>query len=133
MKAEIKVTKEIEIKTVSVCLPVRYENEDIPFDAPLRDGDLWQAKIDLDNGCIIGWPKGEKLNLHMKVCDEGIYHLLDENDNIVLSKECYVPNDLIPPSDGYGDYVRFDINENGTIMNWYSQPSIKEFTQPDED
>ena len=72
------------------------------------------------------WPKGEKRNLEMKICDEGSYYLLDENYETILSiEEDYVPNKLLPGS--YGDYLKLHIGENGVISNWYSKPSIEDF------
>jgi hypothetical protein len=127
MKTTIKVEKEVEIKFVKIAVSVRYEDEDIPFDFPLRDGDMWKAKIDIDKGVIVGWPQGQKGNLDMKICDEGSYYLLDENENVILSiEEDYVPNKLLPGS--YGDYLKLHIDENGIITNWYSNPSIEDFT-----
>jgi hypothetical protein len=126
MKAIIKVEKEVEIKYVKVQVPVRYEEEDIPNNFPLRNGNMWNAKIDIDNGIIIDWPKGKKGNIQMKICDEGSYYLLDENDNMILKiEQDYVPNKLLPGS--YGDYLELHIKENGVISNWYSIPSINDF------
>ena len=126
MKTTIKVEKEVEIKYVKVQVAVRYEEEDIPNDFPLRRGDRWNAIIDIDNGIVMDWPKGEKGNLEMKICDEGSYYLLDENYETILSiEEDYVPNKLLPGS--YGDYLKLHIGENGVISNWYSKPSIEDF------
>lgn len=126
MKAIVKVEKEIEIKFVKLSVAVRYDDEDIPFDFPFRNGDMWNAKIDIDNGSVVDWPQGQKGNLEMKICDEGSYYLLDENENVILSIENdYVPNRLLPGS--YGDYLKLHIGENGVISNWYSKPSIEDF------
>jgi hypothetical protein len=126
MKATIKVEKEVEIKYVKVQVAVRYEEEDIANDFPLRSGDMWNAIIDIDNGIVMDWPKGEKGNLEMKICDEGSYYLLDENYETILSiEQDYVPNKLLPGS--YGDYLKLHIGENGVISNWYSKPSIEDF------
>lgn len=68
----------------------------------------------------------------MKVCDEGLYYLLNEDLKLIRSiEEDYVPNGLIPPHDGYGDYVHFIIDGNGMIKNWYSNPSFKDFFSED--
>ena len=126
MKAEILIKKTVEIKYVIVDIAVRYGVEDIPLDFPLRKDDRWKATIDIDNGKILEWTLGAKGHLHMKVCDEGTYHLVDVENNIVASiEEDYVPNDLIPGE--YGDYIDLHINEYGTITNWYSKPSIDDF------
>jgi len=130
MKAIIKIEKEVEIKKVRLQVAVRYDDEDIPFDFPLRNGNMWNATIDIDGGRVLDWPKGEKGNLEMKICDEGSYYLLDEDDNVVLSLEQdYVPNKLLPGE--YGDYLKLHIDENGLITNWYSKPSIEDFIDED--
>lgn len=126
MKATIKVEKEVEIKYVKLQVAVRYDEEDIPNDFPLRNGNMWNAKIEIDKGIVVDWPQGQKGNLEMKICDEGSYYLLDENDNVILSiEEDYVPNKLLPGS--YGDSLKLHIGENGVISNWYSKPSIEDF------
>lgn len=130
MKAIIKIEKEVEIKKVKLQVAVRYDDEDIPYDFPLRNGNMWNATIDIDEGRVIDWLKGEKGNLEMEICDEGSYYLLDEDDNVVLSLEQdYVPNKLLPGE--YGDYLKLHIDENGLITNWYSKPSIEDFIDED--
>lgn len=130
MKTIIKIEKEVEIKKVKLQVAVRYDDEDIPYDFPLRNGNMWNATIDIDGGRVLDWPKGEKGNLEMKICDEGSYYLLDEDDNVVLSLEQdYVPNKLLPGE--YGDYLKLHIDENGLITNWYSKPSIEDFIDED--
>ena len=71
-------------------------------------------------GEIINFPKNIKINLNMKVTDEGIYKLLDENDEeIAMLYQEYVPDSYTIPGK-YGDYIDFKI-ENGCIKNWYSE------------
>ena len=131
MKATIKVKKEVEITMVKVDVAVRYDEKDIPNDFPLRKGDVWSAIINIDEGRVLDWPKGEKRHLSMKVCDEGSYFLLDAEGNTVLSiEQDYVPNALLPGK--WGDYIDLHIGENGLISNWYSRPSISDFIS-DED
>jgi len=123
MKRVIAILKEVDIKKVRVSVAVRYDEEDIPNDFPMRSGNMWNATIDIETGKILDWPQGKSGNLHMKVCDEGSYYLLDENDEEVLSIEGdYVPNGLIPGT--YGDYIDLKIDSTGTITNWYSESKI---------
>lgn len=125
------IEQEIDIKTVKVEVAVRYEDEDIPYDFPLRHGDMWEAKIDIDTGKIIDWPEGKSGKLSMKVCDEGTYRLYDENGKLIKSHEGgYVPNRLIPGR--YGDYIDLVINKNGLIENWYSMPQFTDFFGDDD-
>ena len=135
----MKVTmnnQEMEVKYVKVELPIRYEEEDMSKNFPLRyekpsdkNGyDWWQATIEIATGKILEWPSGETGQFYMKVCDEGSYFLLDENQQIITAIEVdYVPNSLLPPTDGYGDYVAFEIQADGVITNWYKNPVVTEF------
>jgi len=128
MKTEVYVKQEVDIRYVKVSLPVRYDEEDIPNDFPLRKGNIWEATINIETGQIKEWPKGKTGDMHMKVCDEGYYTLIDDQGEEIASiEEDYVPNGLIPPADGYGDYIHFVINEYGFVTNWYKEPDISEF------
>lgn len=135
MKATITVKKQVEVdlKSVRVTLPINYGEEDIPHDFPLRENDIWRATIDIDTGRIQEWPQGKAGTIEfMKVADGGTYTLIDVQGNTVAEiKENYVPQSMIPPLNGYGDYVSFEIDENGIIKNWYKNPSIKEFFNED--
>lgn len=127
MKTTQWVKQEVDISYVQVILPVRYEEEDIPNDFPLRTGDVWKATIAIDNGQIQEWPKGVDGHIrNMKVCDEGVYKLLNHAGEEIVSLECdYVPNGLIPGQ--YGDYVTLQINSEGVITNWPKEPDVDRF------
>ena len=136
MKIEKFRYQEIEVKYVKVELPIFYGEEDMPKNFPLRvekasddNGyDWWQATIEIDTGKILEWPLGEIGMFYIKVCDEGSYYLLDESRNVIAGIEVnYVPNRLLPPADGYGDYVTFDILTDGVISNWYKNPLLTDF------
>lgn len=133
MKALIPTTQEVEITHVLVTLPVRYEEEDIPNNFPFRQGEKWEAKIEIDTGKILGWPEGQAGEIeYMKVCYEGSYALLDASGNVVLSiEQNYVPHGVIPGK--YGDYVTLKINEHGVITNWPKRPDICEFLKGGEE
>lgn len=127
MKISIKKIEEIDIQYVYVELPIMYGNEDMDYDFPLRVKNIWKGTIEIETGKILEWPEDKSEELFLKVVDMGIYRLLDKNMNIVLSiVEDYVPNRLLPPTNGYGDYVNFKI-KNGVIKNWYKNPSVEQF------
>ena len=126
MKVKILVPKDVDIKFVRVEVAVRYDDEQIPYDFPLRNGDMWKATIDIDDGRILDWQDGKSGRLYLKVVDEGSYYLIDDEGNEVLSiEEYYVPNKLLPGK--YGDYIDLNIDEKGFITNWYKNPSIFDF------
>ena len=78
----------------------------------------WCPVIDIETGKILNWEQGKTGNVYYKVCDDGNYKLLDENDNIVVDKNCYVPDFLAIDDSGYGDYIIMTIDENGNIQRW---------------
>ena len=125
---------EARVEYLKIDIPVHYGEEDIPKDFPLRQSagnsqcDRWIAIIHIESGHIINWPANKKGRIHLKVCDEGSYYLLDTDFQVISSiKNQYVPNQLIPPRDGFGDMVCLDINEKGDITNWYNMPQLNEF------
>lgn len=128
MKINILKPTEINACKVRVALPVRYEEKDIPNDFPLQKGNMWNAVIDIDSGEIEGWPEGagEREISNMKVCDEGIYEILDGGNKVIATREGgYVPHGLIPGS--YGDYVTLNIDAKGKVTNWPSSPDLSGF------
>lgn len=78
----------------------------------------WTPIIDLENGVIIDWPKGVKVHVFYKVCDDFRCNISDENDNEVLHYEGYVPDFMAIEEEGYGDYIDMIIDENGCIQDW---------------
>ena len=123
-----------EVKYIRCILPVRYEDEDMPYDFPFRNGKIWDVIIEAESGRILGFPTDYPFNLEMKVVDEGIYSLLDENKEVIAYlHEEYVPDSYTIPGE-YGDYIHFRIEE-GYIKNWYSskERKYKEFIDVDEE
>ena len=83
---------------------------------------------DRETGVILNWKIGTVADVHFKVCDDGKYHLLDENDNIVSSIiDDYVPKILDIHGESYGDYIIMKIDENGFIEKWNKKASLKCF------
>ena len=78
----------------------------------------WTPTIDLENGVIINWPKGVKVHVFYKVCDDFECTAYDEYDNEVLHYEGYVPDFMAIEEEGYGDYIDMIIDENGCICDW---------------
>lgn len=116
---------EVEVTEIHVRLPVRYEEEQIPNDFPLRSGEVWAARIGIDTGRIIDWPDGNDAELYLKVCDEGIYELRNANGRVAILEGHYVPHGVIPGE--YGDYVWLNIASDGVITNWPKRPDVTAF------
>jgi len=107
---------EMVVDAIRCVLPVNYEEEDMPNDYPHRKGQQWDITIDIETGKIRDWPKGiEARHIYMKVVDGGRYYLMHGADIVATRESEYVPA-CIPGE--YGDYVEFDINTLGTILNW---------------
>ena len=123
MKLTLRLKSEVEVRYLRAVCDVRYwedtevngQEDDEGKLIPLRTHDSWCLTIDLHNGQIIGWPQGVEASVHYKVCDEGVYSLLDENKNLVVQKDGYVPSMLCPKDRGYGDYIIMDIDGKGMI------------------
>ena len=99
------------------------ENERMKEMIPLVNDDNWDILIDLNEGKVVGWPKGFWLKTCFKVCDEGEYSFLDENKNEIINitdeyKQYYVPNFMAIEDSGYGDYVCINIDEDGNIEHF---------------
>ncbi|WCK26618.1 hypothetical protein [Agrobacterium pusense] len=99
--------------------------EDEEGNIPFRNGDSWQPVIDIDTGKIEGWPEGTTADLHYKVCDAGVYTLLNDNRETVKQIDGYVPSIMCPEGNGYGDYVIMKIDGDGKIANWV--PDLSDF------
>ena len=133
MLTTIKTQKEVEVKFLQVEAGVRYwedasvngEDDENGNLIPCRDGDYWKPKIDIQTGQILNWSQGKTADIHYKVCDDGEYSLLSENDTLVKKIEGYVPDIMCPKGEGFGDYIIMDIDENGFIQNW--KPDLSDF------
>lgn len=128
MELTIKVEKTVQAKMLIVKSGVRYwedaEIDGSPSDEdgvliPCKMGDLWCPEIDIDTGQVMNWNLGTKAAIHFKVCDCCGWEIRDDNGNTILAEEDgYVPSTLCPKGNGYGDYIKMDINEDGLIANW---------------
>ena len=127
MKITITKETEVEVAKIQISAGVRYwEDGKINGVKDTENGDnmpcvvngRWCPVIDIETGKILNWEQGKTGNVYYKVCDDGNYKLLDENDNIVVDKNCYVPDFLAIDDSGYGDYIIMTIDENGNIQRW---------------
>ena len=135
MEIELTVKKIFEVKTLLIDAGVRYwedatvngvEDEDGEL-IPCRFGDRWKPIIDIETGIILNWEIDITAKVHYKVCDDGEYWLMDENDyQITKAKGYYVPDFL----GDMGDYIILEIDKTGLIKDWNFD--IKPFTNKEE-
>lgn len=101
---------------------------------PFRKGEMWCPVIRLSDGMVMDWPAGMTASIHYKVCDAGEYWLLDADRKQVVAKwgGYYVPDDfLCHGSEGYGDYIIFNVAADGIIEKWRT-PEIEFNTECDD-
>lgn len=121
-------------------LKILIPNEKFEFDSTDFPYQKFQSKDYLDKTCLIfdlyekklfDWEDkvGKSFNFFMKIVDMGIYVLMDDDFNEVSVINGYVPNKVVPPTDGFGDYIDFTIDNNGKV-SWYDYDKIdfSEFT-----
>ena len=126
--AYITLTRPVEYKVrwMTVDVEPRYWNdaelngrEDTDGKMPLRHGDNWRFTIDVDDGRIVDWPRGNTAKVFYKVCDAGVYTIQDDEFKVIMRREnSYVPSSLCIGENGYGDYMGLEINEDGFIQGW---------------
>lgn len=145
------------IKYIKIIAPLKYDEEDLPFDFIFRTDDVLTVIYDKDTGDIVckddyervvnqrlpGWTLWNKrenrinyvlLKKHIfeindiKVTDSGSYYLLDKDFNIISSLEnTYVP-DTYSVTGEHGDYLHFTFDlKNKKLLNIKKDPAFKEF------
>jgi len=133
MKLTVATKQELQVTYLRAKCGVRYW-EDASVDGvedtdgtliPCREGDYWCPLINLETGKIENWRQGVTADIHYKVCDDGVYTLLDANHVEVTRIADYVPSIMSPKDAGYGDYVIMDVDADGVIQKW--KPSLKAF------
>lgn len=87
---------------------------------PCRNNKVWEPIIRISDGLIINWTKGTTANIHYKVCDAGLYWLLDHNKNrIAQYPGHYVPDSILCPLEkGHGDYIIMNVDSEGYVVGW---------------
>ena len=101
------------------------KNDDIPY---VRNG-YWHGIIDLKEHRLcdyqdMGWP----YMLNAKVCDGGLYFLLDDDKKPLYIYRGYVP-DLPFDSKSWGDYIHLVVRDSGHIEDWEGNFDFEDFTK----
>lgn len=138
MNITIKKPVTVNVKTLEVYLGNRFYPEDLTFYDSNDNCEVFETIegllnkfpsleknkeicliIDIDSGKITNWPIGWSCEFYnIKLVDEGIYKLYDADGGIIHEYYGYVPDILDISGDGYGDYLEFEVDENGIIEDW---------------
>ncbi len=82
----------------------------------------WCLVIDFETGKIENWKKDFCINTFFKVCDDGRYQIIGDNDNVLWDSDDanrpYVPEFLEINSSNCGDNIYITIDGDGTIKDW---------------
>ncbi len=105
-------------------------NYDIEMDeiSCLVEGTQWVVTVDLNTHQVTNHqPSTPCVYVYSKARDSGIYTLLDKDNNPLCELRGHVPNGVIPPHDGWGDYIMFTIGTDGFIPDWYDEYDFTKF------
>ena len=127
MKITVIEKKEVEVKYLKVSATVRYwddatvngDQDESGKNVPFKNDTEGCPVIDIENGIVLDWPNDTEASFHFKVCDAGTYWLLDKNKNEVAEiLNNYVPSGLCHGDQGFGDYIIFSVNKDGSIADY---------------
>lgn len=115
-KIKQKVVVDSEFNAIRVVAKMRHQIDDAPNGMFGLTGETLDIIIDLEpEARIRGW-SGPAIKLHAKVCDCCSVYFLDFQTQVAAVEGDYVPSFM--PGKHWGDYLIFDIAENGVITNW---------------
>ena len=129
---EIKKGKDNSPRYIDILLPdAEYLRDSDLEDFPINDFLLKDQKgiikltIDLKKKKLLGWKNGQdKFAFFVKAVDTGTYIVRNSDGDVLYRRDGYVPNGVVPPHDGYGDYIDFTINEDGSLSGWYDYDKL---------
>lgn len=129
---KIKKKKDNSPRYIDILLPdAEYLRDDDLKYFPINDflskeqKDTIKLTIDLKKKKLLGWKNGQyKYSLFAKVVDSGTYIVRNSDGDVLYRRDGYVPNNVVPPHDGYGDYIGFTINEDGSLPDWYDYDKL---------
>ena len=129
---EIKKGKDNSPRYIDILLPdAEYLRDSDSEDFPINDflskdqKGIIKLTIDLKKKKLLGWKNGQdKFAFFVKAVDTGTYIVRNSDGDVLYRRDGYVPNGVVPPHDGYGDYIDFTINEDGSLSGWYDYDKL---------
>ena len=141
MRITVIEKKEVEVKFIKVSATVRYwgdaeingESDEEGVLTPFRNNTEWCPVIDIEKGTVVDWPEGMVARFHFKICDAGSYYLLDSEMNVCATIDNnYVPSGLCHGDTGFGDYIIFSVNKDGSIVDYSNKIDPDDWIDEDE-
>ena len=85
--------------------------------------------VDLQERKVVDWNDNNGyIHMWAKLCDSGVYTLLDSDKNPLWQIAGYVPNALVPPYErGFGDYLELTIESDGNLPDWRDEIDFRDF------
>lgn len=114
----------LEMKIPSVIFD--FDCVDFPWKNFVTDDDYVTLTVNLKTKKLLNYPCSEGCypSFFMKIVDSGKYSLYTKDKKLIKKIEGYVPNRLIPKREGYGDYIDFSIEADGTIKDFASYDDL---------
>lgn len=116
MRITYPTTAHAEATVIRLTLPVDYDDDLAELQGcPGLDARVLVLDLHIDERRVLDWDGTARL-IHLKVCDQGRYVLLDESGKeLAVIDDWYVPR-CVPQE--YGDYVVLDVSSDGTLPAW---------------
>lgn len=120
-KEKIQERLEQEARYVRISFPLVNEDSEVTF------------TIDLKEHRMLEWqPEFGDCRIDSKVRDEGTYSFLDMHKKLICRFKGYVPNGVVPPDNGWGDYLRFKVCYDGSVEGWRNEYDFSEIVAKEQ-
>lgn len=111
---------------------IKCEQDNLLFPKRFITNNMLIFRIDLKQKYIINWPIGTTVKIFFKIADGFSGIVYAKNGSIKLKyEEGYVPSNLDFDNNSYGDYLNFNIDQNGYILNWDEDVFYKKMHEND--
>ena len=136
-----KLISDLENKLTYIRLEFPYIQSDIICNFKDKNGlpplavsnKILDFTVDIKAQKVLDWKECYGIfDICSKPVDEGRYSFLDDKMNLICRQDGYVPNEIIPPEKGYGDYIQFKIDGFGNLSGWNREYDFRKFVTDNE-
>ncbi len=95
---------------------------------PFTKGNTADITINVKERKVVDWDtKYSYWKVFAKPKDEGVYDFLDKDFKLICRQDGYVPNEFVPPKEGFGDYIEISVDTDGNVDGWYEPTDVNKF------